>query len=273
MDNNQSLNQNENVPQTEHEAVAENAFNPNDRADKFRKIFSQPLFLAVCILMTIFVVLGFFTSGAGIINLLLMISFWIIYSNSKKNISLTSGLKFTNGVMKAQYIISYVIPGLALAICIPLALFMLFVILVNGKNESAAIFLLVWIFIFFIIFVTTIVFNAVFTRRICKFTKSLVDKSANPNAAITDINVTKGWIMFSGIAMAVFAGLSVISMFTGSFSISSIMGGELAEYAFMKNIMEYIARTNYLFAMVANGTHAAALICISRFIKNNENAL
>jgi len=85
---------------------------PEKKHFDYAKIFSRPLYLAVCILVTIITAINFIAHGFDLLSLLFMIAGWVTYGKAKKNESPISGVKFTRGVLIAQYVLNYIAGGM-----------------------------------------------------------------------------------------------------------------------------------------------------------------
>ena len=88
---------------------------PAKRFFDFAAIFSKPLFLAICILMTVMVAMQFVTERKSILNLLFMIAGWVTYGKAKGKDVPLGGMKFMKGVIVARYVLNYVFGGCVIA--------------------------------------------------------------------------------------------------------------------------------------------------------------
>lgn len=99
-------------PQPEPEIAPVYAPAPEKKHYDLSKIFSQPLYLAICILMTVLTAIQFIATGFQLLTLLFMIAGWITFGKAKKKESPLSGVKFTKGVLIAQYVLNYIAGGM-----------------------------------------------------------------------------------------------------------------------------------------------------------------
>lgn len=85
---------------------------PEKRSLDFAKIFASPLYRAICVLITVLFAFTFIGRGEWLFPLLFMIAAWITYGKAKKNESPVSGVRFTKGILTAQYVLLYVLGGI-----------------------------------------------------------------------------------------------------------------------------------------------------------------
>ena len=102
MDNNQNNFEQNNFEQQFTEPVV--TLEPEEK--KSVSAAKDPLFLVMCILLSVATVFSF-----GIIELLVVIGMWMAYASAQTDASLLSGAKLCAGSVKALYIITWVLIG------------------------------------------------------------------------------------------------------------------------------------------------------------------
>ncbi|MBR6050819.1 MAG: hypothetical protein IKP68_06410 [Clostridia bacterium] len=264
---------------------------------RFNSAFTQPLFLAICVLLTIATALsafsvsinaenGSFNIGMSfnIILLLPTIGAWIIYGKAKNGASPIVGMKLVSGVVKANYILKYVAFGFIIFYVWTLSVgISFFSYTLQSEADS-----LMWriysamatydsLIAHFIVafFVTAfvaggIVINAVFYRKVHKFTKSmcLVEEGKAENAECTGL--ARGWYKVVGVITAVVYGI---------FCIRSVLVGVMytvgsaSTQSTITIIASVLAIFNSVCTSVAGVLIAAVYICLSKWIKNNADIL
>lgn len=262
---------------------------------RFNSAFTQPLFLVICILLTVATVLSAFkfTIGSGSVNvgvsfniiwLLLTIGAWIIYGKAKKGTSPLAGMKLVSGVVKVYYILKYVAYGFIIffvwMLAIGMSIFNLTLSpyldsLIGGIfsmwSGAASILMRFSLAIIVTVFIAGgIVLNAVFYRKVPKFTKSacLVEDGKVEKVECADI--ARGWYKVVGVITAVVYGI---------FCIRSILVGVMytVGVASTQSTMTIIASVLDLFnsvcTSVAGVLFTAVYICLSKWIKNNADIL
>ena len=75
----------------------------------YAAMFSHPLFLAICILVTVSFGVLLFSGHFDLFKMLFMIALWVTFGAANKKQAPISGIKFSSGLVMAEYIISYVI--------------------------------------------------------------------------------------------------------------------------------------------------------------------
>ena len=218
----------------------------------FSRIFSQPLYLAICILMTVYFAVELFANGFSLMLLLFMIAGWVTYGAAKKKETPVSGMKFTHGVLIAEYVLNYVAGGLIILcgiglISIHFVYGYTFNDLINtlvsfaeeggiytipkvgeafeivlsnltsgyqgivstivgmGIAEEAVHGIIYVVFSMSIALcgALSLLFNVLYTRKLCIFAKSLVENANDPCAEIQKARAVKNWLMVIGIFTAI----------------------------------------------------------------------
>ena len=93
-------------------------------ADLYRDVFRDPLFMIICILMTVAAALSFvskesgsgnITISVGVLEILYVIALWLIFAAARnQNRFSGTGLAMASGVVKATYIITWIVAGIVL---------------------------------------------------------------------------------------------------------------------------------------------------------------
>lgn len=95
---------------------------PVNAAVKILPALKDPLFLVLCILMSVSCLFGMATGSFSVITVLLTVFLWLTYASAKKDNIPTNHLRFISGTVFAQYVIIYVIAGLFLLLGVVFAL-------------------------------------------------------------------------------------------------------------------------------------------------------
>ena len=74
----------------------------------------DPLFLVVCILMSVSCLMSLSAGSVPLINILITVFLWLTYAQSRNDIVDAKHLRCVSGALYAQYVISYVVAGLML---------------------------------------------------------------------------------------------------------------------------------------------------------------
>lgn len=255
---------------------------PEKKTFDYAKIFSQPLYLAICILVTVIAAIQFISGGFELLTLLFMIAGWVTYGKAKKNESPLSGMKFTKGVLTAKYVLNYIGGGLLILAGLGLVAFHfttgltfkelfdeafgnlerygLSEIPVIGENASyyisyiysayqdvvdsfamagiseSVLHSIVFISIGMCITITgalVLLFNVLYTRKLCVFSGSLCENAADPNADILKAKAAKNWLMVIGILTAIgcVARIWTVSFFMIGITAATLICGSV----FIKN--------------------------------------
>lgn len=89
---------------------------PNPAAQKILRVLKDPLFLAICILMSISCVLSLATGSLPLINILITVFLGLTYAQSRKEIADANHLRFISGAVYANYVVNYVAAGLVVIV-------------------------------------------------------------------------------------------------------------------------------------------------------------
>ena len=264
---------------------------------RFNSAFRQPLFLAICILMTIATAISAFNisvdsesgsihigSSFNILYLLLMIGVWIIYGKAKKDASPISGMKLVSGVIKAKYILAYILYGFILSF-VPLFIVMfafvgLRYIALPEQFEnwmdslpfklSTAALLLIGALVA-IVCIVGIVINAVFYRRVHKFTKSacLVESGSAEHVECADI--ARGWYLVFGVISCVATGILGIRSIVNC--VINLISAIVNAHGTIAIVLTSLMLLHSVVSLVAGILIAVVYISFSKFIKNNMELL
>lgn len=74
----------------------------------------DPLFLAVCILLSVSCLMSLSAGSVPLINILITVFLWLTYAQARKDIADADHLRCVSGVLYAEYVIYYVTAGLVL---------------------------------------------------------------------------------------------------------------------------------------------------------------
>lgn len=291
-------NNEQNYPWTQ-EAPAE----PVKKGGRFNAAFTQPVFLAICILETIAVVLSVLGTLNGtdlfvfiygnlvnVINLIITIGAWIIYGKVKKGISPLAGMKLLNGSVKAKFILALVIFGgipwaywVAVLVAVisgqPVTFSKIYI---NFNTERVGIVQAVVLTIFLglilaALFAGLVVIFAVFYRKVYKFTKSLCLVEEGKAEKVECADVARQWYKVFGILGAIGGGLLFISTIRSFLSIKS---DDLLRILTMFTEKDATDLSLYivpflitLCGAIGSVTLAVNYLCVSKFIKNNMELL
>ena len=102
-------------------------------AEIYRGVFRDPMFLAICVLMTASAALSFVigssesgkvTFSVGILEILYVIALWLIFAAARNESRFSgTGLAIASGVVKATFIITCVVAGIILVCGVLIAVF------------------------------------------------------------------------------------------------------------------------------------------------------
>lgn len=83
-------------------------------ADQILPVLKDPLFLVVCILLSISCLMSLAAGSVPLINILITVFLWLTYANAQKDVADAEHLRCVSGAVYAQYVINYVVAGLML---------------------------------------------------------------------------------------------------------------------------------------------------------------
>ena len=220
-------------------------------------------FLAICILMTLCSVLDIAKGDLSLLNILITVFLWLMYSNAKKDIIAVETMRCVSGTVYATYVILNVVGVIFAVVAVVYAVAFSYTLKdletvsalrdalgeSMGVDSSAAFDMLYsdagWVFagIFLFIAACVLVFNICGNRKIHRFAKTAYQSVAKNNFdMIENPNGTRKWLW-------VFAVCSIIVAFD-----SFLRGGE----------MRYIG-------MISSLCNAASYIIAESLIKKYIN--
>ena len=91
-------------------------------ADQLLPALKDPLFLVVCILLSISCLLSLSAGSVPLIDILITVFLWLTYAQARKDIADAGHLRCVSGALYAQYVIVYVVAGLLLVMGVILAI-------------------------------------------------------------------------------------------------------------------------------------------------------
>lgn len=219
----------------EYEPVAE-PISLNPAADKVLAPLQTGLFLAVCILMTVSTATSIICGSIPLINILITIFLWCVYSSAQKGYADVNQLRNISGTVYASYVITNVLAGifavlgvLCAALISQLNIYDFIELFEDFSLElsdygislydlSRGITSLVGVIIaIMFIFIAALIFviNILGVKKIHRFVKSVYMGVAYQNPNFEKAVAAKNWIM----VFAVFSAISAL----GDFSIFGIM--------------------------------------------------
>ncbi len=74
----------------------------------------DPLFLVVCILLSVSCLMSLSAGSVPLINILITVFLWLTYAQARKDMADANHLRCVSGALYAQYVITYVAAGLVL---------------------------------------------------------------------------------------------------------------------------------------------------------------
>lgn len=218
----------------------------NPLADKTLAALKHPLFLTICILVSVAALFGLANDGLPLLHILATVFLWIIFAKSRKGDVHTEMMRCISGVVFADYVISYVVTGLLIAIgglltaviAIAAGSATIFDEIVNGLglmdaeyidlveillSASGVIVFLIFVLLAAVIFVL----NFFGTRKIHEFIKSLYQANQNGTSTVLYVKESKTWLLVLGILSAVFGITSLANIAIGAaMIIASVLVGK-----------------------------------------------
>lgn len=97
----------------------------------------DPLFLVVCILLSVSCLMSLAAGSVPLINILITVFLWLTYVKAQNNVADAAQLRCVSGAVYAQYVINYVVAGLILVVGVIFAIaFNIVTHSMNGFWES-----------------------------------------------------------------------------------------------------------------------------------------
>lgn len=91
--------------------------------DRMLVALKDPLFLVVCILMSVSCLMSLTAGSVPLIGILITVFLWLTYAQAQKDILDANHLRCVSGAVYAEYIITYVLAGVLLVVGVLLAAF------------------------------------------------------------------------------------------------------------------------------------------------------
>lgn len=203
----------------------------NTAAAKILPALKDPLFLVLCILMSVSCLFGMASGNFSVITVLLTVFLWLSYAGARKDKLPTNHLRFISGTVFAQYVIVYVIAGLFLLLGVVFALVFNALVddtelmqgILSGFITSPADLAIftealgmisggVVVVIFGLISILLVVINVFSMRYYHGFAQSVYKSLESGTLALKYVKASRAWF----IVTAVCTGFSVLSSLLGS---------------------------------------------------------
>ena len=191
-------------------------------------VLRDPLFLALCILMSVCCILSISAGSIPLIQILLTVFLWLTYAHAIKGQADAAQLRNVSGTVYASYVITYVVAGI-LVVCglivglafsavmedpaimqeifAELALDPETMAMVDGLFSVAGFGLLIGVFV--VIAVMMIIINAFSMRYFHRFAKSVYRSIENKALKLECMKASKVWLFIVG-GCSTFSALSVL---------------------------------------------------------------
>lgn len=201
---------------------------PNPAAQKILSVLKDPLFLVICILMSVVSGLPLMSGRLEVIDILITVFLWLVYAQSRKGIADVKHLRCVSGTVYADYVITYVAAGLVLVLGMIFTVAFgviastpaFFETLLSGYTDTnyaalaqaiASISSGVILFAFLLAAAIIVVLNIFSTRYFHRFAKSVYQSIGSGTLDLKHTTATKIWLfIFGGLA-----GLSCLSSLAG----------------------------------------------------------
>lgn len=185
----------------------------------------DPLFLVLCILMSVSCIFSLAAGSVPLINILITVFLWLTYAQARKDVADAKHLRCVSGAVYAEYVIVYVVAGLMAVMGLIFAVALGSIAgnpgflegLVSGfvdldeeimsvlpiiSSLSGGIIAVAFLFVAAIM----VVFNIFSLRYIHRFAQSVYQSVEKNSLELVHANATKGWL----IALTVFSGIGVL---------------------------------------------------------------
>lgn len=194
---------------------------PNPAAQKILRALRDPLFLVICILMSISCAVSLAADALPLISILITVFLWLTYAQSRKEIADAKHLRCISGAVYANYVITYVVAGLIVIVGIIftvafgliagnpdfLETFFSELIDVDFAAYSQALTLIpsgIILVVFVFIAAILVVINIFALRYIHRFAQSVYQSIEAGVLSLKHVTTTKVWMFIIG-------GLSAVS--------------------------------------------------------------
>ncbi|MBQ0125821.1 MAG: hypothetical protein KBS59_05795 [Clostridiales bacterium] len=261
MDENNEINEStEIVPET-----AQSTETKTEKTSKFIEMFKSPLFLAICILLTVSAAFSLWNGSFDILLVLMTVGVWLSYGKSKKGQSPFPGMNIASGVLKAEYIITWVacvmlfVAGLIFVIAtaaVDVAFGDIFaeieselsvfgigseiemlkeeldeILAIVGLSYAAIVDILLIIIAIGMVFgaMIAVLLNVFCVNKLHIFAKSLCDNEKDGFSEIKKISAAKNWCLALGIIVGISALVSGFDI-----SLASLAAALCCSYAWIK---------------------------------------
>lgn len=199
----------------------------------------NPLFLVICILMSVSCLLSLTADGVPLIEILLTVFLWLTYAQSRKDIADAKHLRCVSGTVYANYVINYVVAGLVLLMGVIFSVAFSFLAgdpefldaLLSGIVDTESLAMVSGIFasvtggviLFVCAFAAAIiiVINIFSLRYIHQFAKSVYQSIETGTLELKAAKATKNWLFVLGIL----SGISALSSLSGGQFVVFLSGG------------------------------------------------
>lgn len=226
--------------------------------EKVHKMLNSSMFLCICILESVYTAFSFASKNIPLINILMTIFLWLVFSSAKKGFADYGKMRCISGTVFAGYVINWVVSGLLILLGLISSVAVSYLTtapeltssiedfmnrqfgnygrLVSSLLSLSAVLIAA---VFLIAAAIIIIFNCIGIRSIHKFIQSLYKSLEAGAPALIKCKAASGWLMTFGI----FAGISAfysISSFTsfiasGSLSAMLIISSILIKKSFAEN--------------------------------------
>lgn len=203
----------------------------NDAVKKILQALKDPLFLVLCILVSVSCFFTLITSGPDVISILFTIFLWLTYAQARKDIADPKYLRYVSGTLYAHYVLINVAAIFTIVIGVLLAAFAntildstvvnaLFAELEGELPAEAMAYiyplltsgLLTLVFVAFIAAgVGILLINLFSIRYIHRFAKSVYKSIEAGTLTLKHVNAARVWLYIFGI----FSGLALLSSSDG----------------------------------------------------------
>lgn len=226
--------------------------------EKVHKMLSSSMFLCICILESVYTAFSLASKNIPIINILMTIFLWLLFSSAKKGFADHGKMRNISGTVFASYVIYWVVSGLLILLGLISAFAVSYLASVPELTNSLADFInrqfgnygnlaasllslstVVIAVVFIIAAAFIIIFNCIGIRSIHKFLQSLYKSVEAGTPSLVKCKAASGWLMTFGV----FAGISALSSLpsftsfvaSGSLSATLIISSVLIKKTFAEN--------------------------------------
>jgi len=189
------------------------------------RVLKDPLFLVLCILMSVSCIMTLATDSLPLIHILITVFLWLTYADARKDIADGKHLRCVSGAVFAQYVIVYVLSGLLVLVGLifavafnaiasdPAFLETLLGGFVDMGDELTSILPIfssisggIIAVAFIIVAAIMVLINAFMMRSLHRFAQSVYQSLENNTFALSHIGAAKAWL----IVLTVLSGIGVL---------------------------------------------------------------